>query len=217
VFAFGALSVDQLAFSYRRNLDPVISSFSYEFRPGCVTVVTGPSGSGKSTLLYLLALLLRPTSGRILLGGREVSRSDDIERSRLRATLIGFVFQDAVLDPSRTILDNVTEAGFYAGMDSGVSKQRATTLLDEMGVEKRAGHRPGEISGGQAQRVAVCRALLKQPKLILADEPTGNLDPVSGDIVYQSLKRAAEAGATVVIATHDQFLVRAADAVIAFE
>lgn len=183
-------------------------TLSIAFPRGDVTVITGPSGCGKSTLLYLLGLMLTPTAGRIRWDGSEVSALSDAERSRLRAEQVGFVFQDALLDPSRTILDNVTEGGLYAGMRREASRERALRLLERFGVEQRADHRPGEISGGQAQRVALCRALLKDPRLILADEPSGNLDEASADVVWGALFAAATAGATVVVATHDRHLRR---------
>lgn len=197
------IAVDELAFAYHRSRAPVLDRVSHEFSPGTLTVVSGPSGCGKSTLLYLVGLMLTPTGGRILVDGQEVSSLTDSARSHLRARHVGFVFQDAVLDAARTVLDNVCEGGLYAGMTAGERRTRAHELLDRFGIEARADHRPGEVSGGQAQRVALCRALLKRPRMILADEPTGNLDPVSAEIVWDALHRAAADGATVVVATHD--------------
>jgi len=205
------IGVESLSFAYRQDLGVVLNDFTHQFSPGSVTAITGPSGCGKSTLLYILGLMLQPTSGRVMLGGQNTVDLSDYARSCLRASMIGFVFQDAILDPSRTILENVLEAGIYADLDPHDSRERALQLLSAFGVDRRADRRPGEISGGQAQRVALCRALLKHPAVILADEPTGNLDRTSGQTVWEALQRAAVEGATVVIATHDQALVQAAD------
>nr|WP_232229595.1 ATP-binding cassette domain-containing protein [Cellulomonas bogoriensis] len=182
-----------------------------EFPAGAITALTGPSGSGKSTLLYVLALLLRPTSGHVEWDGRAVEGLDDGARSRLRAARAGFVFQDAMLDPGRTVLDNVCEGALFAGMPRREAERRAVELLERIGVSHRIDHRPGEISGGQAQRVALCRALLTDPDVVFADEPTGNLDHASAEVVWQALTHRARAGATVVVATHDEALAERSD------
>jgi lipoprotein-releasing system ATP-binding protein len=208
------IAAEELIFTYQSGAPPVIVGFKHAFHVGVVTAITGPSGCGKSTLLYLLGLMLSPTSGHIRWDGAYVSMLSDADRSRLRAEQVGFVFQDAVLDPSRSILDNVTEGGLYAGMGTAASREQALRLLEQFGVEQRADHRPGEISGGQAQRVALCRALLKRPRLILADEPSGNLDDASADVVWGALFAAAANGATVVVATHDRHRVATATHVI---
>ncbi|PZR64991.1 MAG: ABC transporter [Chloroflexi bacterium] len=197
------IAVSELAFSYHSNAPPVLTDLSVAFPAGDTTVVTGPSGCGKSTLLYVLGLMLRPTAGRLEINGADAATLPDAERSGLRAERIGFVFQDAVLDPTRTIIDNVLEGGLYAGINPSTARSRALDLLRWFGVEERPNRRPGEISGGQAQRVALCRALLKQPSILLADEPTGNLDRASADIVWQALAVARDEGAAVVVATHD--------------
>jgi lipoprotein-releasing system ATP-binding protein len=198
------ITTESLEFAYGSSARPIIAGFNREFRAGVVTVITGPSGCGKSTLLYLLGLMLTPASGHLLWHGLEVGTLGDAKRSRLRAEHIGFVFQDALLDPSRSILDNIAEGGLYAGMAAGETRMRALHLLQRFGVEAPPRRLPGEISGGQAQRVALCRALVKEPKVILADEPSGNLDDASADVVWSALSLAAEGGATVVVATHDQ-------------
>ena len=205
------VETEALTFAYTAKGEPVVIDLSHRFPAGAVTAVTGPSGCGKSTLLYILALMLRPLSGAVRYDGHAASGDTDSARSRLRAQSVGFVFQDAVLDPSRTVLDNVTEGSLYAGLDPRRARTEAETLMARFGVEHRADHRPGEISGGQAQRVAICRALLKQPALVLADEPTGNLDRASAAVVWSALTDAAAAGATVVVATHDPQLAAAAD------
>lgn len=209
------VSLEGLSFGYHRG-EPIIDGLDHAFAPGRVSGVTGASGRGKSTLLYLIGLLLTPWSGRIGIGEVEqASTLGDVDRSRLRAERIGFVFQDALLDPSRTVLDNVVEGAIYAGLPRSVAQQRGTELLERFGVVLRANHRPGEVSGGQAQRIALCRGLLNRPRLILADEPTGNLDAASAEVVIAALAAAAHTdGATVIIASHDQRVVATCDAVL---
>jgi putative ABC transport system ATP-binding protein/lipoprotein-releasing system ATP-binding protein len=222
------LAVRDLSFAYTRGGEELFDGLTHEFTPGKVTAVTGPSGRGKSTLLYVLGLMLTPTRGEVLLEGERVSRASDTVRSRVRAAQIGFVFQDAALDPSRVILDSVIEPALYAGWSPRRARHRGRELLEQMGVAARADHRPGEISGGQAQRVAVCRALVTDPSVVLADEPTGNLDRENADGVLAALSAAAGGtthdgegdgipgvGRTVLIATHDPFVIERADEVLA--
>ncbi|ACZ30617.1 ABC transporter related protein [Xylanimonas cellulosilytica DSM 15894] len=200
-----------LTFTYRAWTPPVIDDVTLDLPTGAVCALTGPSGSGKSTLLYLLALMLRPTGGEVVWDGRAASTLPDAARSRLRAAHVGFVFQDALLDPSRTVLANVCDAALFAGMPHATATGRARDLMTRFGVEHRGDHRPGEISGGQAQRVAICRALLTDPRVVFADEPTGNLDDNSAEIVWRALVDHAATGATVVVATHDKTLAARAD------
>ncbi|MGO1590773.1 MAG: ABC transporter ATP-binding protein [Ancrocorticia sp.] len=204
------LAVEDLAFQYKKGGEELFDGLSYEFSTGCVTAMTGPSGRGKSTLLYILGLMLTPAKGSVLLGDEKVSRISDASRSLIRAQKIGFVFQDSALDPKRKIIDSVIEPALYAGWDRRKARERGYQLLEEMGVSGRADHRPGEISGGQAQRVAVCRALMNDPTVILADEPTGNLDVENSQIVLDTLSAASNDNRrerTVVIATHDPFVI----------
>ncbi|MDT0214596.1 ATP-binding cassette domain-containing protein [Rothia sp. ARF10] len=197
---------ERLTYGYRRGLT-VLDGVDLALRPGEVVALTGPSGRGKSTLLYLLAGLLRPWSGAVLLDGVDLGALADPERSLLRARTCGFVFQDVVLDPRRRILDSVLEPARYAGHPPKRWAPRALELLESMGVALQADARPGEVSGGQAQRIGVCRALLMGPRVVFADEPTGNLDHASAEAVLDALDGAARAGAVVVIATHDDRVV----------
>ena len=200
-----------VTFAYRRSAPPVLDGVDLRFPAGAVTVLTGASGSGKSTLLYVLAGLLRPRAGRVLWDGLDVAALADADRSAWRASTTGFVFQDAMLDPARTVLDNACEPAVFAGLPRREARRRARALLERFGLGDRAGHRPGEVSGGQAQRVGLCRALLTEPELVFGDEPTGNLDPTSAGVVWGALTDLAAAGATVVVATHDADLARQAD------
>lgn len=215
------LAVEDLSFAYARGGEELFGGLSHEFTPGAVTAVTGPSGRGKSTLLYVLGLMLTPTRGQVLLSGQEVSSAADAVRSRVRAHRIGFVFQDSALDATRTVLDSVVEPALYAGWRLGRARERGRVLLEQMGVGARADHKPGEVSGGQAQRVAVCRALVTDPVVVLADEPTGNLDRDNAEGVLAALTQATShgrddgGGRTVVIATHDPFVLEHADEVLA--
>lgn len=207
------IEIESLTYGYKLG-HPVINGLTHQFSARSVTAITGPSGSGKSTLLYLLGLLLTPWHGSIRFERQAVSALSDRSRSALRATRIGFVFQDAALDPTRSVLDNVCEAALYARMDRESARSRSLELLAQFGVEIRADHRPGEVSGGQAQRVALARALLVRPSLLLADEPTGNLDKLSADVVMQALASAAEEKACVVIASHDSGVIDRCDYVL---
>lgn len=205
------LDVVDLGFRYSVHADPVIESLTYSFTPGTVTAVTGSSGRGKSTLLYLLGLMLTPSTGAVVVDGVDVSSQGDTARSALRGESISIVFQDALLDPARTTLANVLEGSVYCSERESM-RERALELLDRFGVGHRAQHRPGEVSGGQAQRIALCRALLKRPAVVLADEPTGNLDAASADVVWNALLEIARVdGATVVVASHHPELLHSCD------
>lgn len=210
------LGVRDLAFRYARGGEELFNGLTHEFAEGKITALTGPSGRGKSTLLYVLGLMLTPSRGEVLLHGMAQSRIPDAARSRVRAAELGFVFQDSALDPSRSILDSVIEPSLYAGLDRAAALKRATGLLQDLGVGARTNHKPGQISGGQAQRVAVCRALVNNPRVVLADEPTGNLDPANAAGVLDVLAEVAGRGRhTVVIATHDPYVIERADEVLA--
>jgi ABC-type lipoprotein export system ATPase subunit len=190
---------------------PIVTRWSAVFSAGEVVAVTGPSGCGKSTLLYLVGLMLKPQEGSIVVDGQDVAGMRDSGRAHLRANLFGFVFQDAALDATRTVLDNVLETALYRGESRAGSVPRALQLLAQFGVDLRASAKPGQVSGGQAQRIALCRALLNDPRVLLADEPTGNLDPSSAEIVVGALHSQASRGSAVIVVTHDPLLVARCD------
>lgn len=189
----------------------VVDHLSAEFHAGQMTALTGPSGRGKSTLLYLLGLMLRPHSGDVFVRGLSTGNLADSERAALRAHQFGFVFQDAALDSTRTVIDNVVETTLYRGGRRKDDMVRALRLLREFDVDLPATRRPGEVSGGQAQRIALCRALLNEPHILLADEPTGNLDSSTAAVVIDAMRGHAARGATVIVVTHSSQLADACD------
>lgn len=190
---------------------PVLNAWSASFPAGSLTALTGPSGRGKSTILYLLGLMLRPTAGDVLVNGEVVTHAGDAARAHLRANCFGFVFQDAALDQTRTVLDNVTEAALYRGQPRASLAPRALELLDRFEVNVSPHRKPGQVSGGQAQRIALCRALLTDPTVLLADEPTGNLDPETSRLVVEALRAHAREGAAVLVVTHSPEVASACD------
>ncbi|MFD3944895.1 ABC transporter ATP-binding protein [Streptomyces sp. NPDC058579] len=169
-----------------------------------LAAIVGPSGSGKSTLLNLIGTLDRASRGAIRVAGQDVGALNDQQLSALRARHLGFVFQHYHLAPGHSALDNVADGMLYAGLPLRERRKRAATALDRVGLGHRAGHRPYELSGGEKQRVAVARAVVGEPDLILADEPTGALDTKSGEAVMGILRDLNADGATIVIITHDQ-------------
>jgi putative ABC transport system ATP-binding protein len=171
---------------------------------GDYVAIVGPSGSGKSTLMHLLGCLDRPTSGSLLLGGRDVAELSDSELADLRNHTIGFVFQSFQLLGRTSALENVALPLVYRGLRRAERRVRAAAALDSVGLGHRLGHRPGQLSGGEQQRVAIARALVGEPTVLLADEPTGNLDSRSGADVMALLSRLnAERGVAVIVVTHD--------------
>jgi len=172
--------------------------------PGEYVGVVGPSGCGKSTLLHVLGCVDTPTSGEVRFNGREVGSLPDAERSRLRLREIGFVFQRFFLLPMLTAFENVELPQAEAGVSRPQRRERTRELLDYVGLARRAGHRPSELSGGEMQRVAIARALANRPRLLLADEPTGELDQATGDQIVALLDRLHAQGTAVVVVTHDQ-------------
>jgi putative ABC transport system ATP-binding protein len=181
---------------------------------GELLAVTGASGSGKTTLLSLLGCLDRPSRGEYRLAGRDVSSLSDQEASRVRNSTIGFVFQSFHLIPQLSVLENVATPLLYGDVPPDDWDARARRALERVCLLGRAEHRPSELSGGEAQRVAVARALVSEPRLILADEPTGNLDSVTGESIAELLLDCQREGRTVVIVTHNDALARRAQRVV---
>jgi len=180
-----------------RDVDLAVSQGQY-------LAIMGPSGSGKSTLLNLLGCLDRPSSGRYFLGGSDVSRMNDTELSQIRGKRIGFIFQSYNLIAQLNVLENIELPMFYQGVSAADSNRRARELADIVGLGDRIKHRPAELSGGQQQRVAIARALANDPVILLADEPTGNLDSASGAEILAILDGLQARNKTLIVVTHDE-------------
>lgn len=179
----------------------------FEILKGDYVIIMGPSGSGKSTLLHIMGCLDRPTSGKVLIDGEDTSKMNDSKLARLRNQKIGFVFQSFNLLSKLTALENVELPMIYAGIEKRKRKRRAIELLEMVGLGDRLNHRPNQLSGGQQQRVAIARALANDPPIILADEPTGNLDTKSGEEILKIFKMLHESGKTIIVVTHDPDMI----------
>jgi len=184
-------------------------------KKGEFVAIVGPSGSGKSTLMHLIGLLDTPSSGTLLIDGKDVTKMSDKERSAMRNRILGFVFQYHHLLPDFTALENVMMPLLIAGQSRENAKNVAEKLLKEVGLEERMDHRPNELSGGQNQRVAIARALSCSPEIVLGDEPTGNLDTKTGDMIYELLRELnREYNQTFIVVTHNDDLASKADKII---
>ena len=214
------LQLKSIAKSFKqagRSLD-ILRGGDLTLAPGELVALVGPSGAGKSTLMHIAGLLERPDAGKVETQGRDCSELSDSERTELRRTAIGFVYQYHHLLPEFSALENVVVPQLIAGVARSQAKARARELLGQVGLAERLDHRPARLSGGEQQRVAIARALANDPKILLADEPTGNLDPHTADAVFQVLgKLVRERGLAALVATHNLDLAGRMDRTLRLE
>jgi lipoprotein-releasing system ATP-binding protein len=193
----------------------VLRAVNLTLRPGELVALVGPSGAGKSTLLHVAGLLERPDGGSVEIGGQACGTLSEAERTQLRCHTVGFVYQFHHLLPEFSAVENVMLPQLIAGLSKREARERATQLLAMVGLAERASHRPGKLSGGEQQRVAIVRAIANVPKVLLADEPTGNLDPSTAEGVFVQLHKLVKAtGLAALVATHNHELARRMDRVL---
>ena len=200
------------SYGKKENVLDVLTDVNLTLHAGEIVALVGPSGSGKSTLLHIAGLLDTPSADHIIVNGTDVSRATDKQRTFIRRKAIGFVYQSHLLLPDFNALENVMLPQLIAGSSVKEAKERATLLLEQVGLRDRLLHRSGELSGGEQQRVAIARALANQPSLLLADEPTGNLDPKTSETVFEGLLNIVrQTGLSALIATHNPDLAQQMD------
>ena len=192
----------------------VLKKVSYKFKKGKIYSLMGPSGSGKSTLLNLLSLIDRPSSGSILIGNKSINFNNSNDNDVLRAKKIGIIYQQDNLLPDFTALENIYLAGLSGGNNLEISKSKAKNLLGKIGLLNRSDHYPSELSGGEKQRISIARALINDPQIILADEPTGSLDLKTAKGVFQLLKSQINPNRLIIFATHNRFFANKSDCLL---
>lgn len=207
--ALPLVAAEALTKLYPRGREQVraLSAVSFEIKPGEFVALTGPSGAGKTTLLNLIGCMDAPTSGTLRIDGRQVQDFSELDRTRFRRDRIGFVFQHFSLLPTLSVEENVALPALFAHRQG---RSRAAELLERVGLSHRRDHRPAELSGGEMQRAAIARALINRPALLLADEPTGNLDSATGESILALFKQLNSEGLTLLVVTHNPTLAEAA-------
>ncbi len=209
--------IENIAKVYQKGNSPAVYALrdvTLAIPRGQYIAIMGPSGSGKSTLMNILGCLDRPTNGSYFLAGRDVAKMNDTDLSKARGENIGFVFQAFNLIPELTVEENVEVPLFYQSVPKAESRKRAIEALTLVGLNERLGHRPSELSGGQQQRVAIARALVTKPSILLADEPTGNLDSTTGEAILSMFDDLHQKGLTIIMVTHDDSIADRCERVV---